>query len=65
MTYLAAISYVAAMLLANLLVSNSLVFPTLAFGALLPHIVLLQFIAKVAGGAIWAWLLSRKKFAVA
>jgi uncharacterized PurR-regulated membrane protein YhhQ (DUF165 family) len=39
---------------------DSLVFPTLAFGALLPHIVALQFVAKVGGGAIWAWLLSRK-----
>ena len=39
---------------------DSLVFPTLAFGALLPHIVALQFVAKVAGGAAWAWLLSRK-----
>lgn len=36
---------------------DSLVFPTLAFGALMPHIVLMQFIAKVAGGAIWSWLL--------
>lgn len=44
---------------------DSLVFPTLAFGALMPHIVLLQFIAKVLGGATWAWLLSRKKFTAA
>lgn len=36
---------------------DSLVFPTLAFGALMPHIVAMQFVAKVAGGAIWAWLL--------
>lgn len=33
---------------------DSLVFPTLAFGALLPAIVLGQFAAKVAGGALWA-----------
>lgn len=39
---------------------DSLVFPTLAFGVLMPHIVALQFIAKVAGGAIWAWILNRK-----
>lgn len=39
---------------------DSLIFPTLAFGVLMPHIVALQFIAKVAGGAIWAWLLNRK-----
>lgn len=38
---------------------DSLVFPTIAFGALLPHIVLLQFVAKVAGGAAWAWLINR------
>lgn len=39
---------------------DSLIFPTLAFGVLIPHIVALQFIAKVAGGAIWAWFLNRK-----
>lgn len=38
---------------------DSLIFPTLAFGALMPHIVLAQFVAKVAGGALWAWLLKR------
>lgn len=38
---------------------DSLIFPTLAFGALMPHIVLLQFVAKVCGGAIWAALLAR------
>ena len=38
---------------------DSLVFPTLAFGALMPQIVLAQFAAKVAGGAIWAMLLRR------
>lgn len=39
---------------------DSLVFPTLAFGALLPGIVAAQFIAKTAGGAMWAWALSRR-----
>lgn len=39
---------------------DSLLFPTLAFGVLMPYIVAMQFIAKVAGGAIWAWLLNRK-----
>lgn len=38
---------------------DSLLFPTIAFGALLPHIVAMQFIAKVAGGAVWAWILRR------
>lgn len=36
---------------------DSLVFPTLAFGALMPGVVATQFAAKVAGGAMWAWLL--------
>jgi len=38
---------------------DSLIFPTLAFGVLMPHIVALQFVAKVAGGAMWAGLLAR------
>lgn len=38
---------------------DSILFPTLAFGAFLPHIVALQFAAKVCGGAIWALVLSR------
>lgn len=38
---------------------DSLIFPTLAFGVLMPHIVALQFVAKAAGGAIWAALLAR------
>jgi len=38
---------------------DSLIFPTLAFGVLMPHIVAMQFIAKVAGGAVWALALSR------
>ena len=38
---------------------DSLVFPTLAFGALMPGVVLAQFVAKVAGGAIWSYLLNR------
>jgi len=40
-------------------VVDSVIFPTLAFGALMPEIVIVQFIAKVAGGALWVWLLSR------
>lgn len=38
---------------------DSLLFPTLAFSALMPHIVLMQFVAKVAGGAVWALLFDR------
>jgi len=33
---------------------DSLLFPTIAFGALIPSIVGMQFVAKVAGGAIWS-----------
>jgi len=38
---------------------DSLLFPTIAFGALMPHIVLAQFVAKVAGGAVWAWIIKK------
>ena len=40
---------------------DSLIFPTIAFGALMPQIVLMQFAAKVAGGALWTALISRVK----
>lgn len=36
---------------------DSILFPTIAFGALLPHIIALQFAAKVGGGFIWSLLL--------
>ena len=36
---------------------DSVIFPTIAFGTLMPHIVLMQFVAKVAGGAIWSWII--------
>ena len=39
---------------------DSLLFPTIAFGVLMPHIVALQFLAKVAGGAMWSWILNRR-----
>lgn len=42
---------------------DSVLFPTIAFGVLMPEIVLLQFVAKVAGGAIWSFLL-KKRFAL-
>lgn len=38
---------------------DSILFPTLAFGALMPEIVLMQFAAKVLGGAAWAWVMGR------
>lgn len=41
--------------------ADSLIFPALAFGLpLLWPIVLGQFVAKVAGGALWAWVLARR-----
>ena len=40
---------------------DSLIFPTLAFGALMPQIVLAQFLAKIAGGAIWTWIFNRSR----
>jgi uncharacterized PurR-regulated membrane protein YhhQ (DUF165 family) len=39
---------------------DSLVFPTLAFGAILPVIVIGQFAAKVLGGFLWSIVLNRK-----
>lgn len=33
---------------------DSVIFPTLAFGVLLPHIIALQFVAKICGGALWS-----------
>lgn len=40
---------------------DSVVFPTLAFGVLMPQIVAMQFSAKVAGGAFWAYVISKVK----
>jgi hypothetical protein len=37
-----------------------LLFPTIAFGVLMPEIVALQFVAKVSGGAIWSYVLEKK-----
>ena len=39
---------------------DSMLFPTIAYGALMPEIVLMQFAAKVAGGALWSLLLRKK-----
>ena len=39
--------------------ADSLVFPTIAFGGFMPLIVLAQFAAKVSGGFIWSWIISR------
>ena len=39
--------------------SDSLIFPTIAFGGFLPLIVLGQFAAKVTGGFIWSWIIAK------
>jgi len=40
--------------------TDSILFPTIAFGSFMPWIVLFQFLAKVIGGAFWAWILTKK-----
>ena len=40
---------------------DSLIFPTVAFGGFMPRVVLGQFAAKVAGGAVWAYLLDNMR----
>jgi len=40
---------------------DSFVFPAIAFGGLLLHIVALQFVAKVVGGLIWSSVLKENK----
>lgn len=39
---------------------DSVVFPTIAFGGLMPAIVIAQFIAKVAGGTAWGYLINKR-----
>lgn len=38
---------------------DSVIFPTIAFGALMPAVIAAQFAAKVAGGFLWSLLLRR------
>lgn len=40
---------------------DSIAFPTIAFGVFMPEIVALQFLAKIAGGAVWTYLLGKIK----
>ncbi len=40
-------------------VVDSILFPTIAFGAFMPAIVAAQFFAKVGGGYVWSLLLRR------
>jgi uncharacterized PurR-regulated membrane protein YhhQ (DUF165 family) len=39
---------------------DSVAFPTIAFGVLMPEIVLAQFASKIVGGFIWSFLLRKK-----
>ena len=39
---------------------DSVLFPTIAFGVLMTVIVVLQFLAKVAGGAFWSFIFQKK-----
>src|SRR5262245_43386333 len=41
---------------------DSVLFPLIAFGAFLPGVMLGQWVAKVAGGALWAIVLNRRPF---
>lgn len=41
--------------------TDSILFPTLAFGVLLPWIILGQFVAKVLGGFLWSLLLNTRR----
>lgn len=40
---------------------DSFLFPTLAFGHIMPWVILGQFLAKVGGGFIWSLILNRRK----
>ncbi len=44
---------------------DSMAFPTIAFGGFLPWVTLGQWVAKVAGGSVWAWVLTRRERAAA
>ena len=39
---------------------DSVTFPTIAFGGLMPEIVALQFVSKVAGGVLWSYVIGKK-----
>jgi uncharacterized PurR-regulated membrane protein YhhQ (DUF165 family) len=39
---------------------DSVAFPTIAFGVLMPEIVLAQFASKIVGGFIWSFVLRNK-----
>lgn len=39
---------------------DSVIFPTIAFGSLMPMIVMTQFVAKIAGGATWGYVINKR-----
>lgn len=39
---------------------DSVIFPTIAFGSLMPMIVMTQFVAKIAGGTTWGYVINKK-----
>jgi uncharacterized PurR-regulated membrane protein YhhQ (DUF165 family) len=39
---------------------DSIIFPTIAFGSLMPVIVLAQFVAKVAGGTFFGYIIQKR-----
>jgi uncharacterized PurR-regulated membrane protein YhhQ (DUF165 family) len=41
---------------------DSLLFPTLAFGAVMPLAMLAEFVAKAGGGFVWSLILRRRAF---
>ena len=40
---------------------DSVIFPTMAFGVFTPEIIIGQFVAKIGGGAVWSFILSKLK----
>ena len=40
-------------------ITDSILFPTIAFGAFMPWIIVFQAVAKIGGGALWAWGLTK------
>lgn len=42
--------------------ADSLLFPTIAFGALMPDIVLMQFVGKVGGGFAWSLIINWMRY---
>ncbi|MDP4174239.1 MAG: VUT family protein [Bacteroidota bacterium] len=39
--------------------ADSILFPTIAFGTLMPWVILGQFVAKISGGFLWSLLLNK------